>query len=129
MALFVAPLAPNSPRYHNVIRVVTTLFTQLGSLQQPGYDPNWQHVDPTETMPGWRRFPPAQDWLNRNAAVAGNQNNKAMEAEFESFLDSRARAAGAPPPTPQQSEQLFNKFRDWEARNGGSADAHQNADQ
>ncbi len=82
MGLFVAPLTPNSDRYKNVARFVNTFFTQFQTLLQPGHQPNWNEVDLAATIPGWRRFAPADEWIRRNSAVASNDDMSTDEGGF-----------------------------------------------
>ena len=118
MVLAAAKLPANSARYHNLQSFVDLLFTQFSSLRGPGHDPMWRQVDLAAELPGWQRFPPAQQWLDRNAA--GAQAVKAatpdtMEAMFSRFLDTRARLTGEPPLTEQQKQSLFDQFRHWQS--------------
>jgi TRAP-type uncharacterized transport system substrate-binding protein len=118
MALFVAPLSPTSERYKNVARVVNTFFTQFATLQQPGHDPKWQQVNLDDTLPGWRRFPPAEEWIRRNSAVAST-DPQALKAAFYRFLDARASAAGEHKLSASEKEQLFQQYQSWEHNQPG----------
>ena len=57
-------------------------------------------------LPGWTRFPPAEEWLARNREIATSRN------QFDEFLLSRA---GAPATTDTQEdrERLFSDFVKW----------------
>ena len=65
--LAVANLQPDSERYRNVVNFVDAFFTGFQSLLTPGHDPKWREVNIAAELPGWRRFPPAAAWLQRNA--------------------------------------------------------------
>ena len=54
-------------RYRRVARFTDYLFTRLDKLQVPGFDPNWKTINLGATVPGLTRFPPAQEWLERQA--------------------------------------------------------------
>jgi uncharacterized protein len=125
MGLFVAPFAPNSERYKNIARVVNALFTQFQSLQQSegGHDPQWAKVAINDTIPGWRRFPPADEWIRNNEAVAGGGEQDVIKAQFFQFLDARAKAAGTPPLNASQKEVLFDQFRNWQTNPGAAPPA------
>jgi TRAP-type uncharacterized transport system substrate-binding protein len=58
-----------SDRYRRVARLVDHLFSRLDRLQSPGFDPKWKQVNLQATVPGLRRFRPAQEWLDRPQAV------------------------------------------------------------
>src|SRR5260221_3950444 len=60
---------PNSPRYRRVARFVDDLFGRIDKLQSPGFDPKWKDVNIASRVPGLERFPAAQEWLDRSAAI------------------------------------------------------------
>src|SRR5262245_40650793 len=64
-----------SERYQRVVRMVVYLFDRFERLQkEPGYHEKWKDVNLAATVPGWTRFPPLQDRLNKLSvgATAGN---------------------------------------------------------
>ncbi len=112
--LVVANLQPDSDRYRNVVNFVDAFFTGFQSLLMPGHHPKWHEVNIAAELPGWRRFPPAADWLQRNAPAAGEPNEQALKAIFARFVDERQQAAGGTPLTPQQKDELFGQFEQWQ---------------
>ena len=112
--LFVANLQPDSERYRNVVNFVDAFFTGFQSLLMPGHHPKWHEVNIAAELPGWRRFPPAADWLQRNAPAAGEPNEQALKAIFARFVDERQQSAGGTPLTQQQKDELFGQFERWE---------------
>jgi len=64
-------------------------------------------------LPGWRRFPPATQWLQRNVQVAAAPNLESLKANFARFIDERQQASGDPPLSPQEKDQLFDQFKRW----------------
>jgi TRAP transporter TAXI family solute receptor len=115
--LLAADLAVGTPRYRNLVNFVDAFFTQFQSLLGPGYQPKWREVNLAAVLPGWTRFPPARQWLMRNAPVAGTALPADLEVMFERFLDERLRASGAQM-SPQQKAALFAQFRRWQAGQG-----------
>ena len=59
---------PGSNRYQRVARFVDNLFSRIGALQGPGFDPKWKAINLAARVPSLSRFLAAQDWLDRNAA-------------------------------------------------------------
>ena len=112
--LFVANLQPDSDRYRNVVNFVDAFFTGFQSLLMPGHHPKWHEVNIAAELPGWRRFPPAADWLQRNAPAAGEPNEQALKAIFARFVDERQQAGGGTPLTQQQKDELFSQFERWQ---------------
>jgi TRAP-type uncharacterized transport system substrate-binding protein len=112
--LAVAKLQPGSERYRNVSNFVDVFFTQFRTLLEPGHHPKWRETNLAAELSGWTRFPPAQQWLDRNAAVA-KQNPQEVKTLFSRFLDTRQQVLHGPPITDQQRQELFNQFQHWQA--------------
>jgi uncharacterized protein len=112
--LVVANLQPGSERYRNVVNFVDAFFTGFQSLLTPGHHPKWHEVNIAAELPGWRRFPPAADWLQRNAPVANAPSEQALKAIFARFVDERQQAAGGAALSRQQKDDLFTQFERWQ---------------
>jgi TRAP-type uncharacterized transport system substrate-binding protein len=54
-----------SDRYRRVARLVDSLFTRIGRLQSPGFDPKWKEVNLRAGVPGLERLRAAREWLDR----------------------------------------------------------------
>jgi hypothetical protein len=100
--LAAANLQYGSERYRNLVNFVDAFFTGFQLLLDPGHHPKWQEVNLMAELPGWRRFPPAEQWLQRNAPVAAAPNLPDLKAIFSRFIDERQRATGGPPMTQQE---------------------------
>jgi TRAP-type uncharacterized transport system substrate-binding protein len=64
----------DSDRYRRLVRMIDYLFDRFPRLQtEPGYHDKWKDVNLAATVPGWRRFRPMQERLDRTAigAAAG----------------------------------------------------------
>jgi branched-chain amino acid transport system substrate-binding protein len=95
-----------SDRYRRLEHFVEAFFTKLPLLQQPPFHPKWRDVSLNATIPGWTRFLPAEQWLQRNPNPVVAQV-------------SGAAAGGARPAQPVGSveperEALFREFLQWE---------------
>jgi uncharacterized protein len=112
--LAVANLQPDSERYRNVVNFVDAFFTGFQSLLTPGHDPKWREVNIAAELPGWRRFPPAADWLQRNTQVAAAPSEQDLKSIFARFIEGRQQATGSAPLTQQQKDDLFGQFERWE---------------
>jgi TRAP-type uncharacterized transport system substrate-binding protein len=62
-----------SARHTRLKRLVEAVYGQLDALRQAGFDPGWRNVDPLEPAPGWQRFKPAQDLIDRRDRQARAQ--------------------------------------------------------
>lgn len=112
--LAAANLAPRSERYRNVANFVDTFFTQFQTLLEPGHHPKWSEVNLAADLPGWRRFPAADEWLKHNAATPVAMSPQDLKAVFSRFIDERQQAAGNKTMTQQQIDDLFNQFEHWQ---------------
>jgi len=112
--LMAANLQLGSERYKNLVNFVEAFFTGFQSLLDPGHHPKWQEVSITAELPGWRRFPPAEQWLQRNTPVAGVPNLQDLRAIFSRFIDERQQASGGAPLTAEQKNELFGQFELWQ---------------
>ncbi len=61
-------------RYAKVKSVVDAFFENFDKFKDEVRHPKWRDVDLTADLPGWKRFQPAQDWLDRNTKVAGEND-------------------------------------------------------
>lgn len=64
--------AEHGRRYINTKNLVEDLLcSSVNELSQvDGYHPKWGKIDPTSTVPGWRRFAPAEQWVERHCKPA-----------------------------------------------------------
>ncbi|MBV8936353.1 MAG: TRAP transporter substrate-binding protein [Alphaproteobacteria bacterium] len=112
--LAAANLQQGTERYRNLVNFVEAFFTGFQSLLDPGHHPKWHEVNLTAELPGWRRFPPAEQWLQRNTQVAGAPNLQDLRAIFSRFIDERQQASGGSTLSPEQKNELFGQFELWQ---------------
>jgi TRAP-type uncharacterized transport system substrate-binding protein len=112
--LMAADLRMIPERYRNVANFVETFFAGYQTLLAPGYHPKWQEVNIAASVPGWVRYPPAEQWLQRNMQVATATNPDAMKALFSRFVDQRRQAGGGMPLSAEDKDTLFQQFEAWQ---------------
>ena len=102
---------PRTARYSNVARFVDTFFSKFDQFQQPPRHPKWREVNLTAEVPGWTRFPSAQDWLvqHTTAGTAGT----ATQARFNDFL-SQTHPGMDSALTDAAKDALFQQFLAWD---------------
>lgn len=106
----------DSDRYRRIANFVNVFFPKLAELQKPPHHPKWRETNLAAVLPGWTRFPAAQEWLDAHAGAAANA---ATRQKFDEFLGSRhPAAAAAGDVNPAQREALFQEFLKWQAREG-----------
>jgi TRAP-type uncharacterized transport system substrate-binding protein len=94
---------PDTDRYRRCVRFVEYLFDRFEKLKGPTFQPDWKEMNLAGTIPGWTRFPPAQELVNK--ATSGRPTIDPSLA--------RQQAAGAAPSNPAEQERLFNQFLEW----------------
>jgi hypothetical protein len=93
----------NTDRYKRLERVVDYLFERFEKLQKdPGYHEKWKDVNLAAKVPGWERFKPLQDRLDKVAAASGAGADPA-----------RAQASRPAPADPAEQERMFKRFLEW----------------
>lgn len=96
---------PASDRYRRVARFVEALFSHFSDLQKPPRHPKWLEVDLAKELPGWQRFPAAQDWL--------------QQAKFDEFRNKYQASTGTPVSNnPADKQRLFKEFLEWSQNEG-----------
>ena len=113
--LAVANLNPASDRYRNVANFVDAFFTRFETLLEPGHHPKWAEVNLGTDLPGWRRFPPAEQWLKNNANAPKQMSPQDFKAIFSRFIDERRQLGGGGALNQQQKDDLFKQFERWQA--------------
>jgi TRAP-type uncharacterized transport system substrate-binding protein len=112
--LAAANLQVGTERYKNLVNFVETFFSEFQALLDPGHHPKWREVNITAEIPGWRRFPPAEQWLQRNTQIASAPSLQDLKAIFSRFIDERQQAAGGQALSPKQKDELFGQFELWQ---------------
>jgi TRAP-type uncharacterized transport system substrate-binding protein len=112
--LAVADLRQLSERSRNVSNFVDIFFTEFQSLQTPGHHTKWNEVNLGAELPGWRRYGPADQWLQRNMQIVKGPSPEMLRTMFSRFVDERRQAIGGATMTQQEKDTLFQQFQSWE---------------
>ena len=98
-----------SERYRRVQRFVDAFFSRFDEFSLPGRHPKWKEVNLAADVPGWQRFKPAQDWLDKQPKVA--KTDERQEQEFQRFVDARGKPI---PNAAPERQRLFEEFLSWQ---------------
>lgn len=102
-----------SPRYRRLARLAQAIDSHFDELDRPGHPPRWRGLQGVTAAPGWQRFKPVQDLLERRAQQAGEQR------AFERL--AAATGLCALPVSPSRYEHLYKDFVEWKrARDEGT---------
>ena len=94
---------PASDRYRRVAKFVESWFSRFAEFKKPPRHPKWQEVDLSKELPGWQRFPAAQDLL--------------QQAKFDEFR-AKFRGGSVAAQTATEKQRLFREFREWSEGEG-----------
>ena len=61
---------PNNENYKRLARFVAAFFDRFDEFRHAPRHPKWQEVSLGADVPGWTRFPAAQEWLSQHARQA-----------------------------------------------------------
>src|SRR3982751_1055107 len=85
----------NTDRYRRIVRFIDAFFSKIDEFSKPPRHPKWQEVNLEASVPGWKRFPAAQRWLDthQEAPVTPKSATVSAEtrAEVERFFHERMR--------------------------------------
>jgi TRAP-type uncharacterized transport system substrate-binding protein len=78
---------PGTERYRRVARFTDAFFSNIEKIMaDKNRHPKWSDVNLAATLPGWKRFPPAQDWLKRKGYPVTAAAEKPSAAAVSSSL-------------------------------------------
>ncbi len=98
-------------RYQRTVKFVEQFFPRLAEFQKAPRHPKWKEANLAATLPGWKRFDAAEEWLQKNLPKVAESER----AEFNTFLAAAKRDAAARPTAfaADDREQLFQAFLQW----------------
>ena len=76
----------NTDRYRRTSAFVEAFFDNFEAFLKPPRHPKWQDVNLAAEVPGWTRFQPAQEWLDRRTTTTGAGYDLALKNSFDDFL-------------------------------------------
>ena len=98
-----------SMRYNRNAKFVEAFFSKFPEFLKPPRQAAWKTVNLAGTVPGWPRFAPAQEWLDRHR----EQTAANMRTRFDQFLSEQTKRGEGP----MDRERLFREFQDWMRKN------------
>jgi hypothetical protein len=102
----------DTDRHKRLVRLVDYLFERFEKLQkEPGYHARWKDVNLAGQVPGWRRFQPLQERLDKMAGTAPSRRT------IDPVL-AREQASRAAPYDRATQDRLFKEFLEWSNKQG-----------
>ena len=112
MLLIVYNWPADTERYQRVATFVNEFFSNIEKFKGPGRHQKWQEINLAAEVPGWTRFRPAKEWLDRYRATEKTASAEAR-ANFDEFLKVKGVSQSLPK---QEREALFEQFMQWSAQ-------------
>ncbi len=119
MAVFNSP--PRSDRYRKLERFADSFFSKFEQFRQPPHHVKWREVTLSTPVPGWTRFPAAQQWLKDHPESAAARSGTALSlglepggseaARLQLMFERYTRDRG--PVSGDDREKLFKDFMRW----------------
>ena len=103
----------DTDRYRRVAAFIDAFFTKFAEFQKPARHPKWKETNLNSVLKGWRRFPAAEEWLQRNDRLAAPSAGRMPDPAL-----ARAQAARAAPNSPEEQQRLFQQFMEWAKTQG-----------
>jgi TRAP transporter TAXI family solute receptor len=94
-------------RYERTAKFVDAFFSKISEFYKPPRNPLWTSVNLAATIPGWTRFPAAEEWLRNWLAIQA----KGEEADFKRFMSEQATK-----PSTERTGRLFDEFQIWKSK-------------
>ena len=113
----------DTDRYRRINKFVEAFFAKIPEFQKAPRHPKWREINLTATIPGWKRFGGAEEWLARSreqAAAAAKKEAAERAAErnqLNDFLATR-QSARASVAAGEDREALFQEFLKWKQARG-----------
>jgi TRAP transporter TAXI family solute receptor len=105
----------NTDRYRRIEKFVEHFFPRIAEFQKPPRHPKWTETNLAAIIPGWKRFPAAEEWLKRHSSSLPSALDQ--REQFDRFLKTRLQASGEAS-TPEDRDQLFEEFLRWNKTRG-----------
>ncbi len=97
-------------RHQRVGRLVNLFFSSSAQFQKAPRHPKWREANLAAPFPGWVRFKPAQDWLDRRVAENGSGGAGGSGAARVEPERARVLAEQVAPGNPAEQQRLFDLF-------------------
>jgi uncharacterized protein len=112
---------PGTDRYRRLTKFVNAFFSNYDRiLRRPGRHKKWDTINLAASIPGWKRFPPAAEWIEKwkvRQQSATAEQSKQLVAKFRAFVQSKPELVRRELDE-ARTQRLFVEFMQWiNARN------------
>jgi uncharacterized protein len=104
----------DTDRYRRVAKFIDAFFGKFDEFLKEPRHPKWQEVNLAAPLKGWKRFPAAQEWLDRRQAYAPVPSAPAPAPAAVPLAATPGLPAGVGP----GDAQLYLEFLEWKKQRG-----------
>jgi len=108
---------PDTDRYRKVENFINAFFDNFDKFLEPPRHRKWQEVNLAAIVPGWTRFPAAEQWLDNRQTTSGpgyDMERRQLFEEFLAFLQSQGGAGEHL--SEQERASLYSQFLQWQSK-------------
>jgi uncharacterized protein len=126
-ALAVYNWEDGTARYRRLERFVHEFFGKIEKFKEKSRHEKWREVNLAADIPGWKRFKPAQQWLDGNhqrpsaTLQPAGENEEETRQAFEGFITRYQTSSGQTQITEQERLRLFTEFKQFMAYRNSQA--------
>ena len=108
--LFAYNWPKNTDRYRRIEKFVNAFFSRFSEFQKPPRHAKWRETNLATTVPSWKRFDAADEWLRANRDQMMSPKNDPSE---QVLADRRSPALRSGALSENDRKQLFEDFLKW----------------
>ena len=97
-------------RYRRLSTFVKAFFDSIDKFKADSRHPKWKDINLTYEVPGWKRFRPAQEWLDSRKTVEKVAGKEDLRSAFDKFVKDNF---GDVKLSPEKQNALFTTFLQW----------------
>jgi hypothetical protein len=97
---------------------VEAFFPKIAEFQKPPRHPKWREVNIAATLPGWSRFPAAQEWLDNQQRADARRNTNGAPSEQAAGPSGTRSASSVEQAKPAVDPALYQEFLRWRQLRG-----------
>lgn len=101
---------PGTDRYRRVAQFTEAFFSNFDKLlANTKRHPKWDDTNLAATLPGWQRFPAAEEWLQSNTLPTASEGKTISRDQLSAFLITQ----GIETKNDEQLNRLLDEFQKW----------------
>lgn len=98
-------------RYRRLSTFVNTFFDSIDKFKADSRHPKWKDINLAYEVPGWKRFQPAQEWLESRKVAEKVSGKEGLRSAFDKFLQENVGSGVKL--SPEKQNALFSTFLQW----------------